>query len=153
MIKYHIIANAKNKIINFVTDQHLKKGKKNKSILIKNKEYDLFGYGSILNKNKIFIVEQEKEAEDSIINLMNFNLYLVRLIITQEYELLKLQNYKKVENNSFLYELLYLGLQEKILDQSDTKPLIEAFYQTNRLTENQYLTLVKKCYLEDKEYE
>jgi hypothetical protein len=40
-----------------------------------------------------------------------------------------------VENKPNLYEILYLGLQEKFLSYSDMKPLIEAFYQTGRLNE------------------
>jgi hypothetical protein len=56
--------------------------------------------------------------------------------IQQEFEIIKLQNYASVEAKPFLYELLYLGLQGKMLDYNDTKPIIEAFYQTNRITKN-----------------
>lgn len=100
-----------------------------------------------------FCLENIKSQEEINIILLNFNLQLIPLVLNQEYEILKLQNYQQKENNEFLYELLFLGLKEKFLEYTDTKPIIEAFYQTGRINEKQYLTLTKHYYLEDREYE
>ena len=98
--------------------------------------------------------QETKSQEDLSVMMLNFHLQTIPFIINQEYQIAQLQNFSKQEQqNSFLYELLFQGLRERFLEYSDTKPLIEAFYQTNRITENQYKTLTLHLYLEDKEYE
>ena len=119
----------------------------------RNKKINILGHKNLEN-NSEFIVEKNLESSENVnIMLLNFNLQLIITTIQQEFEIIKLQNYASVEAKPFLYELLYLGLQGKMLDYNDTKPIIEAFYQTNRITKNQYLTLINHYYLEDKEYE
>ena len=151
-MRFYILSDLKNKVIGFLTNNKKKEIVNQKTITIKNKKYNLFGFDKNFNQKTYCVIEQQEEEDEEIIKLLNFSLQIIPFIIRQEYEILKLQQYKKVNNNPFLYELLYLGLKEKFLDYDDTKPLIEVFYQTNRLNENQYLTLIKHYYLEDKEY-
>ena len=151
-MRFYILSDLKNKVIGFLTNNKKKEIVNQKTITIKNKKYNLFGFDKNFNQKTYCVIEQQAEEDEEIIKLLNFSLQIIPFIIRQEYEILKLQQYKKVNNNPFLYELLYLGLKEKFLDYDDTKPLIEVFYQTNRLNENQYLTLIKHYYLEDKEY-
>lgn len=144
LIKY-----KNNKIFKFLlTHQY------NDKIKIKNKNFNIFNIKTKPEEKDVVIVMENLETQEEInIKLLNFNLQLIPLVLNQEYEILKLQNYQQKENNEFLYELLFLGLKEKFLEYTDTKPIIEAFYQTGRINEKQYLTLTKHYYLEDREYE
>lgn len=152
-MRFYILSDLKNRVIGFLTNNKKNEIVNQKTITIKNKKYNLFGFSKNFNQKTYCVIEQQTEEAEEIIKLLNFSLQIIPFIIRQEYEILKLQQYKKVNNNPFLYELLYLGLKEKFLDYDDTKPLIEVFYQTNRINEKQYLTLIKHYYLEDKEYE
>ena len=99
-------------------------------------------------------LEEIKSQAEINTELLNFNLFLIPIILAQEYEIIKLQGYQQVDNNStYLYNLLYLGLKENFLEYSDIKPLIEAFYQTNRIDKKQYLTLTKHYYIDNRECE
>ena len=149
-IIYQISQLGANKIKKFISFFENEINQK-KELKFRNKIYKIFSFDP---KNNTIILNKENNSEKQLLTkTLNFNLQLISLIIFQEYEIIKLQNFQKVSNNEYLYELLYLGLKEKFLEYLEVKPIIEAFYQTNRITKNQYLTLVNHYYLEDKEYE
>ena len=123
--------------------------------LFRNNKYSIFGIDTLNYENKKtkIVRTEEKQQEEINVSLLNCCLYMVSQLIIQEKEIAKLQNYDKVKNNSFLYNIIYLGLQENFLDFLEIQDTIKMFYQTNRITKNQYLTLINHYYLEDKEYE
>ena len=147
---YQLIQFGTERIKKFILlSEDLKKQQnKNNGALYHSENINFFSF-----KDKKFLNKENNSEQQLLVNALNFTLELIPLIIFQEYEILKLQNFKQVKNNNNLYELLYLGLKEKFLEYIETKPIIEAFYETNRITKNQYLTLINHCYLEDKEYE
>lgn len=150
---FYTISNIKSQIKYFISEATLKAKRWKHGIIVKGKKQFFFGEHGSENKDTYFLTEQTKNDEDLIIHFLNFNYNLILIIINQEYEILKLQNYKKVQPNIYLYELLYLGLKEKYLELNSLKPLIKAFYDTNRITEKQYNTLIKQYYFLNKEYE
>ena len=123
--------------------------------LFRNNKYSIFGIDTLNYENKKtkIVRTEEKQQEEINVSLLNCCLYMVSQLIIQEKEIAKLQNYDKVKNNSFLYNIIYLGLQENFLDFLEIQDTIKMFYQTNRITKNQYLTLINHYYLENKEYE
>lgn len=104
-------------------------------------------------KNDRILRNYIKQQEELNTVLLNFNLQIIPIVIKQEYEMLQLQNYAQVENKIYLYELLYQGLSENFLEFTEMLPIIEAFYTTNRITKNQYKTLIEQQYFQNKEYE
>ena len=123
--------------------------------LFRNNKYSIFGIDTLNYENKKtkIVRTEEKQQEEINVSLLNCCLYMVSQLIIQEKEIAKLQNYDKVKNNSFLYNIIYLGMQENFLDFLEIQDTIKMFYQTNRITKNQYLTLINHYYLENKEYE
>ena len=133
-----------NKIETFVQEDEVRK--------TKFKKYN-FNHFQLNKSNAKILQKYNKNQENLNLISLKFLLQMIPLVINQEYEIAKLQNFIKVQNNSLIYELLFLGLQEKFLDFNNSIPIIKVFYETNRITEKQYKTLIEQLYLYDKEYE
>lgn len=120
---------------------------------LKEKNRYKFNYCDLNNNSTRIVKEVPKKIEELLVSNLNYNLQLISLVIEQEFEIIQLQGFKKSESKKFLYEILYLGLKENFLEYSEVFPKIKIFYETGRITESQYNTLLNQLYIYNKEYE
>lgn len=117
-----------------------------KTINFHGNSYDSFNVPHVLEypeNNEIICHTLNISNEQIITNLLNNQLILLNLVISQELELIKI-NSDAVNDSINYYLILRTALINRLYDNNKYNEIVEIFYKANRITQEQYEKLLLK---------